>query len=370
MTSARITIGLMSGTSLDGVDAVAVSFDGELMKEVGHAYVPFELAFREELHSLCTAGANEIERCGVAGVALSRYYAQVVEDLLSKHGLDRSAIAALGAHGQTLRHRPQKGFTYQLLAPALLAELTGIDVICDFRSRDIAAGGEGAPLVPAFHAQRFSSDQPRAILNIGGIANLSLLPSRARQSTDPIRGGDTGPGNVLLNRWCERHIGALYDQNGDWAKSGRLCEPLLAHFLADPYFARPFPKSTGRELFSEAWLTDHLRDFKAINPADVANTLTELTARSITDALKREAPQIKELYFCGGGAFNRFMMSRLQANFSGLVVSTNALGIRPDHVEGAAFAWLAHQFLEGQSANLPSVTHAQGPRRLGALYPH
>lgn len=370
MTASRITIGLMSGTSLDGVDAVAVEFSDQSMREVGHAYLPFPAPLREKLYSLCSPGDNEIDRAGEAATELARQYAAATLALLKNAGLDASAVAALGAHGQTIRHRPQKGFTVQILNPALLAELTAIDVIADFRSRDIAAGGEGAPLVPAFHAERFSGRLPRAILNIGGISNLSLIPAVGAGSDAKIRGGDTGPGNVLLNAWCERHIGALYDQNGDWARSGRLCKPLLAELLTEPYLQKAFPKSTGRELFSEAWLKAKLANYKAILPADVANTLTEFTAVTIVEALKREAPDIKELYVCGGGAFNRFMMERLATHFPGLVSSTTKLGIRPDHVEGAAFAWLAEQFLRRAPGNLPSVTRAQGPRILGALYPH
>ncbi len=371
MSMARITIGLMSGTSLDGVDAVAVEFSPVGMRELAHAYLSFDESLRERLHALCSPGDNEIDRAGEAAVALSRVYASATQAVLEKASLAPQSIAALGAHGQTIRHRPTRGFTVQLLNAALLAELTGIDVICDFRARDIAAGGEGAPLVPAFHAQCFAGRAPRAILNIGGISNLSLLPTQAALAEGaPIRGGDTGPGNVLLNAWCERHIGALYDNQGNWARSGRICQPLLAAFMSEPYLARPFPKSTGRELFNEAWLKAHLEGYRALAPADVAATLTEFTARSILEALKREASDIRELYVCGGGAFNRYLMERLAAHFAGLVTSTTKLGIRPDHVEGAAFAWLAYQFLERAPGNLPRVTRAAGPRILGALYPH
>ncbi len=369
MSTSRITIGLMSGTSLDGVDAVAVEFSAQSMREVGHSYLPFSPALRESLYNLCSLGNNEIDRSGEAATELARQYAKAALALLSKTNLPPAAIAALGAHGQTIRHRPQKGFTVQILNAALLAELTGIDVICDFRSRDIAAGGEGAPLVPAFHAKAFSAEVPRAILNIGGISNFSLIPSTS--TTNPqIRGGDTGPGNVLLNAWCERHIGTLYDKNGDWARTGHLSQPLLEALLEESYFSLPFPKSTGRELFSATWLKEKLAHFKALPPEDVANTLTELTAVSSMDALKREAPDIAEVYVCGGGAFNLFLMERLAVHFPGKVTTTSALGIHPDHVEGAAFAWLAEQFLTRTPGNLPSVTRATGPRILGALYPH
>lgn len=369
MSTSRITIGLMSGTSLDGVDAVAVEFSAQSMREVGHAYLPFSPALRELLYSLCSPGDNKIDRAGEAATELARQYAQATLTLLEKANLPAAGIAALGAHGQTIRHRPEKGFTVQILNGALLAELTGIDVICDFRSRDIAAGGEGAPLVPAFHAKAFSGKAPRAILNIGGISNFSLIPSMVAENPT-IRGGDTGPGNVLINTWCERHIGALYDKNGDWARTGHLSQPLLETLLEEPYFALPFPKSTGRELFSNSWLDEKLARFKAIPAEDVANTLTELTAVSIMQSLQREAPDIEEVYVCGGGAFNLFLMERLATHFSGTVTTTSALGIHPDHVEGAAFAWLAEQFLARAPGNLPSVTRAAGPRILGALYPH
>lgn len=363
-----ITIGLMSGTSLDGVDAVAVRFSEGAMTEIGHAYQPFSSELRTRLYSLCSPGDNEIERMGEAGVALSLAYADVTAALLKTAGLKPEEVRALGAHGQTIRHRPKKGFTFQLLNPALLCERTGIDVICDFRSRDIAAGGEGAPLVPAFHARCFGTSLPRAVLNIGGMANLSLLPG-TNTPHEGIRGGDTGPGNVLINAWCERHIGALYDNGGNWARSGHISRPLLSALLEEPYFARPFPKSTGRELFCEEWLQKKLAGFKALAPEDVAATLTELTAVSIIEALRREAPDIRELYVCGGGAFNRYLMERLARHFTGLVASTAKLGIRPDHVEGAAFAWLARQFLCSEPGNLPGVTHAGGLRILGAHYP-
>lgn len=370
MPDRKITIGLMSGTSLDGVDAVAMSFQPNRMTELGHAFVAMPEKLRVHLHSLCFPGENEIDRMGIAGIALSELYAEVTLSLLQQLNLSAQDVTALGAHGQTIRHRPEKGFTTQLLQPALLAERTNIDVICDFRSRDIAAGGEGAPLVPAFHAATFTGPVPRAILNIGGISNLSLLPSQQESTSVRIFGGDTGPGNILLNHWCESHIGETFDRNGHWSRTGKLCLPLLNEMLLDPYFSQPFPKSTGREHFSEFWLQEKLSTFKALPPEDVARTLTELTAVSIIQALHREAPEIEEIFVCGGGAFNHFLLERLQSHFKGLVTTTDQLGVAPDHVEGAAFAWLAHQFIERLPGNLPSVTKAQGQRILGALYPH
>ncbi|MFR6029193.1 MAG: anhydro-N-acetylmuramic acid kinase, partial [Sutterella wadsworthensis] len=252
----RITIGLMSGTSLDGTDAVAMAFDGRVMRSLGHSSLAFPPNLRAALAALTLPGPDEIERMGEASVALARHYAEATGLLLARTGLSPADVAALGVHGQTIRHRPQKGFTLQLNHPALVAELTGIDVVADLRSRDVAAGGEGAPLVPAFHAECFTGDVPRVVLNIGGIANISVLPARSESPT--ILGGDTGPGNMLIDTWTQRITGALYDRDGRWAASGRVSTTLLDDLLSEPYFALPIPKSTGRELFSPAWLDARL----------------------------------------------------------------------------------------------------------------
>ena len=364
----RITIGLMSGTSLDGTDAVAMAFNGRAMRSIGHASLSFPSSLRAALSALTLPGADEIERMGESSVALARHYADAVKLLLAKTGLTSADIAALGVHGQTIRHRPQKGFTLQLNHPALVAELTGIDVIADLRSRDVAAGGEGAPLVPAFHAECFSGEATRIVLNIGGIANISILP--ARNDTPVILGGDTGPGNRLIDTWTQRITGSLFDRNGQWAATGHIDESLLADLLEEPYFSLPIPKSTGRELFSPAWLDAHLTKHQHAAPEDVARTLVELTALTITNAIARFAPDARELYVCGGGVFNTTLMQAIASHFPGNTASTMTLGVPPMEVEAAAFAWLADRFLSRLPGNLPAVTRAAGPRILGALYPH
>lgn len=363
----RITIGLMSGTSLDGTDAVAMAFDGRVMRSLGHSSLAFPPNLRAALAALTLPGPDEIERMGEASVALARHYAEATGLLLARTELSPADVAALGVHGQTIRHRPQKGFTLQLNHPALVAELTGIDVVADLRSRDVAAGGEGAPLVPAFHAECFTGDVPRVVLNIGGIANISVLPARSESPT--ILGGDTGPGNMLIDTWTQRITGALYDRDGRWAASGRVSTTLLDDLLSEPYFALPIPKSTGRELFSPAWLDARLCGHESLPPEDVARTLVELTARTITNTVARFAPDAAELYVCGGGVYNKTLMQAIASHFPGLTATTEALGVPPMEVEAAAFAWLAERFLASLPGNLPAVTRAAGPRILGALYP-
>ena len=254
-------IGLMSGTSVDGVDAVMADFADGKVVTLGHVHLAFAPSLREVLQRLMQSGADEIERAGDASVALAKSYADAVAALLMKTGMNAKQVAAIGAHGQTIRHRPERGFTTQLNAPAHLSELTGIAVVADFRSRDVAAGGQGAPLVPAFHAAVFRGDAPRAVVNIGGIANVTLLP--ARGSSEPVRGFDTGPGNTLMDAWCERHTGNAFDDGGAWGAGGRVDEQLLATLLAEPYFGQVPPKSTGRELFNMNWLDGKLADRKS-----------------------------------------------------------------------------------------------------------
>lgn len=377
-----ITIGIMSGTSLDGADAVALRFtrpsstQEETFETLGRASLEMPPGLRDELRALATGSTHEIERMGDASVALADLYAAVTEKLLTACGLDRRDIAALGIHGQTIRHRPERGFTIQLNHPARVAEKTGIPVIADFRSRDVAAGGEGAPLVPAFHAHVFAGAEPRAVLNIGGIANLTLLPGKAEKG--PVLGFDTGPGNTLLDHWMHVKFGVDLDRNGRVAASGRVIPALLAAFLDEPYFAAPLPKSTGRERFSPEWLDEKLALAGVTDAAtnDVATTLVELTARSIASALQTSHPQCARLFVCGGGTLNPYLMARLRGalrefpEFSALPVEdSSAAGIDPMAVEGAAFAWLARAFLAGEPGNLPAVTRAAGPRILGALYP-
>ena len=361
-------IGLMSGTSLDGVDGVLAQADGSApLQARGHVHLPFTPALREELLTLNRSGPDELHRCALAANAVASLYANVVAQLLAAASLVPADVVAMGAHGQTVRHRPGEfdgqGYTVQLINGALLAERSRIDVVCDFRSRDVAAGGQGAPLVPAFHAACFRQPgQDTAVLNLGGIANLTLL-----RADGQVLGFDTGPGNLLMDLWCQRHQGRAYDEGGRLAASGRVDEALLQSMLSDPYFARLPPKSTGRDHFDAAWLDR----FQTAEPGDMMATLLELTARSVVQALRQQAGGTKDLLVCGGGAFNTQLMARL-ANLlvpTVRVRSTAEAGVLPDHVEALAFAWLASAFVARRSGNLPAVTGAVGTRVLGALYP-
>ena len=373
-------IGLMSGTSLDGADGVLVDFSGDKLRVMATASAPFDENFRAELLALNSPAPNELHRAALAGSQLAAVYAQVVAALLQKarlQGISADQIQAIGAHGQTVRHQPQRtsagpagaGYTIQLNNPALLAELTGLDVVADFRSRDVAAGGQGAPLVPAFHHSVFGRlDAGVAVLNLGGISNLSVLPPRGAPSA--VLGFDCGPGNALMDAWCLQRTGQPFDAGGAWAQSGRLIPALLASLLNEPYFSRPIPKSTGRDLFSLTWLADKLRPFAGERAQDIQNTLTELTVCACAAGVSSYAKESKELIVCGGGAFNDYLLQRLRAALPRLRVSTSDQhGLPPLQVEAAAFAWLARQMLKRQPGNLPSVTGAAGLRVLGALYP-
>lgn len=364
----------MSGTSLDGVDGVVAELDadGRWLGVRAHAHTPFNEALRAELLALNQSGPDELHRAALAAQAVSRAYAQVVQHL--RQACPGLSLQALGAHGQTVRHRPELGYTLQLLAPALLAELTQVDVVADLRSRDVAAGGQGAPLVPVFHQAVFSRpDTTVATLNLGGIANVSVLTPG-----QPPQGFDCGPANVLMDLWCQRHTGRAYDENGQWAATGQVHEDWLAEALAEPYFSLPPPKSTGRDLFHAEWLQAWLHRCEALPgarpsthpPADVQATLCELTARSSVDAIRQQAAQAAELIVCGGGAFNGHLMQRLQALLPGVaVLSSEARGLPPHQVEAAAFAWLAWAAVNRRPGNDPAVTGAAGSRVLGAMYP-
>lgn len=362
-----LAIGLMSGTSLDGVDAALVDFSGGHPVVRATHFAAFSPALRGELLALQSGGANEIERAALAANDLARAYAAGVEAVLRAAATPAGDVSAIGAHGQTVRHRPELGFTVQLNSPALLAELTNITVVADFRSRDVAAGGQGAPLAPAFHQAFFAgSGECRAVVNIGGIANVTLLA--ADRAT---RGFDTGPGNVLMDAWCQRHTGRTFDDAGAWARTGQVISTLLEAMLGEPYFARPAPKSTGRDLFNEEWLSLHLARSQTVGPfapQDVQATLLELTARSIVECMATEG--VDAVFVCGGGAGNAYLMERLQFLMGGKPVrSTAAIGVPPDWVEAVAFAWFALQTVLGRPANLPQVTGARGLRMLGAVYP-
>ena len=363
-------IGLMSGTSLDGVDGVLADFSHEKMAIIGHASAPLAADLRAEMLALNTPGPNELHRAALAGNALARSYAEVVRTLLQCSGVSASAVQAIGAHGQTVRHRPQEfdgtGYTLQLNNPSLLAEHTAITVVADFRSRDVAAGGQGAPLVPAFHQGVFGrAGETVLVLNIGGISNLSVLGADGS-----VQGFDCGPGNALMDHWCQLHTGQAYDCGGAWAAQGQVLPDLLATLLQEPFLHQPPPKSTGRDLFNPAWLAAALAGFPMARPVDVQATLTELTASACAESASSYGKNSKILAVCGGGALNTHLMQRLQALLPGVsVVPTDDLGLPAMQVEAAAFAWLARQTLLGQTGNLQSVTGAKGARVLGAVYP-
>ena len=363
-------IGLMSGTSLDGVDGVLADLDAGRVAVLAHASVPFPDALRAELLALNTPGDNELHRAALAANGLARLYADVVRQLLNDTACSTADVTAIGAHGQTLRHQPGAvdgvGYTLQLNNPALLAELSGIDVVADFRSRDVAAGGQGAPLVPAFHRAVFGQvHKTLAVLNIGGISNLSVLPADG----GTVLGFDCGPGNALMDHWCRLHTGQPFDDGGRWAASGRVDPLLLARMRAEPFFAQPPPKSTGRDLFHPGWLDAVLGD-APLDPVDVQATLTELTASACAHDVRVYGSDASALIVCGGGALNDHLMGRLAALLPKLTVCSSAeRGMPPQQVEAAAFAWLARATLRREPGNLASVTGARGARVLGAIYP-
>jgi anhydro-N-acetylmuramic acid kinase len=367
---ADLFIGLMSGTSMDGVDGVVADFSSGGVRVLQHASSGFDEALRGELMALNASGPDELHRGWLAGNALMRVYAEVVAKLLARSGLPPGSIEAIGAHGQTVRHRPGlfdgTGYTIQLAQPALLAELAGIRVVADFRSRDVAAGGQGAPLAPVFHQAVFA--RPRetvGVLNIGGISNITLL-----RADGSMQGFDCGPGNALMDAWCLQHTGKPYDDDGRWAASGRVLPDLLRAMLGEPYFTQSPPKSTGRDLFNRPWLDAHLRPFPGAAPADVQATLTELTARACAGDVERFAKGLQRLVVCGGGALNGHLMRRLAALLPGAIVLSSAeAGLPPLQVEAAAFAWLAMKCVRGEKLDLQSTTGARGARVLGGIYP-
>jgi len=389
-----VYFGLMSGTSMDGVDGVAVQFRaGQAPRVLADAFVGFADGLRGALFALQQPGENEIEREALAASALAARYAVCCHELLRSANVAPSSVRAIGVHGQTVRHRPEKGYTRQINNPALLAEMTHIDVVADFRSRDVAAGGQGAPLVPAFHAQVFGADdETRVVCNLGGISNITVLPpARARAPRhednagrpaegnvpggEAIRGFDCGPANVLLDEWAQRHIGMPYDEGGRLAASGTVDQSLLNFLLDEPFFEQAPPKSTGRDLFNARWLDAKLAGFAALTPADVQATLAALTAVSVAREIERHAPGCRAVYVCGGGARNPELLKALERalDMSGVrgvpVMTTEALGVPPHHVESLAFAWLAMRCIERAAGNLPAVTGAAGERVLGAIYP-
>ena len=376
-TPAAFYLGIMSGTSLDGVDAVLAKINSAgQVKPLDCVSAPYTSALRKMLLELQSTGANEIHREHLAANALAMAYIQVAETLLAKAQLRAADITAIGAHGQTIRHQPSllngHAYTHQTLNAALLAEKLGIAVVADFRQRDVAAGGQGAPLVPAFHAQQFSSPtENRAVLNLGGIANLTLLPKGA----GALLGFDTGPGNLLLDGWMQFSSGKSFDDGGSWGASGNCDAELLQVLLCDPYFQVVPPKSTGRDYFHLTWLKHQLGERK-LKPEDIQATLMALTSLSVCKALKQYLPNVERLIICGGGANNTALISLLRANTvevlgrSLAVDLSSAHGVQPQWVEGLAFAWLAWAHINKRPANVPAVTGAAGPRILGTFFPN
>ncbi|MGH8026980.1 MAG: anhydro-N-acetylmuramic acid kinase [Pseudoxanthomonas sp.] len=365
--SAQLYLGLISGTSADGIDAALVRFEPHCELVFGRTY-PWDETLRPRLIALGQGGqATSLDELGELDTTLARAFADAATRAIADSGTDRNQVRAIGSHGQTVRHRPESSaaFTWQMGDGNVIAERSGLTTVADFRRRDVAAGGHGAPLMPAFHAAMLHSMQEdRAVLNLGGIGNFTLLP-RAGE----VRGFDTGPANALMDAWCERHTGQAYDAAGAFAASGAVDAGLLARLLDDPWFALPPPKSTGREQFHLRWLESRL-GAEPSSPADVQATLLELSAVTVADALRATQPGTARVLGCGGGVRNAALMARISANLPGVMVESTAVhGLDPDYVEAMGFAWLARETLAGRPGNLPSVTGAKGPRILGTIYP-
>lgn len=367
MNSSNIYIGLMSGTSIDAVDAVAVSFNADGLELINSHSEPIPLDLKQQILDLCSPPADSVQLLGETDHRLGKLYAQTCLSLLNKAQLKASQVSAIGCHGQTIRHRADflsnTPYSIQIGDPNILTAETGIPVVADFRRKDMAYGGQGAPLVPAFHQYAFADGQVnRVIVNVGGISNISILPING-----PCGGFDTGPGNMLMDLWSQIHIGTRYDHNGDWAASGEAQPSLLQHFKTCEFFSRPAPKSTGRELFNHQWLDAQLAEFSELAPQDIQATLLSLTADTICDAILNLEIAVDEVYVCGGGAYNNELMTKLSRRLAA-VKTTESLGIAANLVEGCAFAWLGKQRLDHQYGNLLEVTGAKRQTVLGGLY--
>ena len=373
LVTERHFIGLMSGTSLDGVDAVLMRQpdpSSSRMHIVGHHFVGMPQTLRLEFLALQSPQANELHRSQIASQALIEVYTAVIAGLLQKTGMDPAQITAIGAHGQTIRHQPGSGYSVQLNAPHALAEATGITVVSDFRQRDIAAGGQGAPLVPVFHASMFNQARQKGgciIANIGGMANLTYLPPPGSEAR--VIGFDCGPGNVLMDAWIEVHTGERFDRDGGFAALGKVNETLLQQLLSHEFFSAPPPKSCGREQFNLEWIRQQAEPY-GLSPEDVQATLLTFSARTLADAVRRHCGPAVELLVCGGGAYNAELLKALSVELPNMTVDTTArYDLDPSHIEAAAFAWLAQRTLDGQPGNLSAVTGAAGPRILGNITP-
>ena len=365
-----IYIGLMSGTSLDAMDAVAVRFDDNHPVIIASHTTEWPLKLKEKIQRLCQPGNDEIRLMAEVDPAIAYIAAETVKSLLDKAGLTANQINAIGSHGQTIRHIPEFGYTLQIGDPNILAEQTGITVVADFRRRDMAAGGQGAPLVPAFHHAVFTSKTShRVVVNIGGISNISILPA-ANSGQSSVTGFDTGPGNLLMDYWCQQQWHQPFDKDGFHASQEPHDPILLETMLSEPFFRLAAPKSTGRELFNPAWLSSMLEGFRGLSPTTIQATLCRLTARCIADAIRQHAPETNEVFACGGGANNKVLMSMLKEEMPDRRLgSTSELDIDPQWVEAVAFAWLARQNISKLPGNLPAVTGASGLRLLGGVYP-
>lgn len=367
MTSSHLYIGLMSGTSLDGVDAALIDFSNPAPKLIAKHFQAYPDTLLASVKNLCRNNSVQFNDIGLADAQLGIFYAEVIDTLLSTANISAHQVRAIGSHGQTVQHDPSSSipYTIQLGDPTRIVEKTNITVVADFRRRDIAAGGQGAPLVPAFHQSVFHNDyENRAILNIGGISNITFLSS---DKSDAVIGFDCGPGNTLLDQWCQSHFNQAYDNKGELCKSGTVSSALLHNLLSDRYFQKAYPKSTGPEYFNLDWLARHA-ETNSCSKLDTLTTLCELSAITIADSLN-ELPQIARVLVCGGGTHNEFLIQRIKALITVPLETTTNYGIHPDWVEATAFAWLAKQTIEGKPSNLPSVTGANKAVILGAIYP-
>ncbi|MCX4192703.1 anhydro-N-acetylmuramic acid kinase [Methylophaga sp. OBS1] len=363
-------IGVMSGTSLDGIDVAIVNIDAHAISLKAAETFPFNDSLRKDLLKLINAGRAHLQQLGQIDMALGYAYSDAINQLLTETHIPADDIEAVGCHGQTVYHAPDAAypFSMQIGNAHVIAEKTGIDTVADFRQHDMILGGQGAPLVPAFHQALFQhSERNRVIANIGGIGNITVLPVG---NADAVTGFDTGPGNVLLDQWYQQHHNDLYDDNGQWARDGEVDPALLNLLMNDPFFFQAAPKSTGREYFNLNWLTQKLAELdKPIKAKAVQKTLLQMTANSMSGAIRQYADSTDEVYVCGGGAHNEVLMQALRDSLPGMKVETTAdLGLAPDWVEACAFAWLARQYMHHQPGNLPSVTGARKATLLGALY--
>ncbi len=366
-TANELFIGLLSGTSVDGIDAGLFEFGASnniILR--GSYHQPYPPEIRDAILRLSQPGDNEIDRMGALDIAIGELFAKAASTVIKQEGIPSKRIKAIGSHGQTIRHRPNQkhAFSLQVGDPNTIAQTSGITTVADMRRMDIAAGGQGAPLAPAFHQAAFyTSSERRCIINIGGISNISVL----HDDCNKVVGYDTGPGNILMDSWVSTHRHRDYDENGDWAKTGSVNDALLHQLMSHPYLQKTFPKSTGREDFNRAWLEQVLSKLSPITAEDVQASLCEFTALSLSQSIQDHV--IDAAYICGGGAHNQTLMQRISAHLPDIKVdTTSALKINPDWVEAGLFAWLAKQRIDGRKTNLTSVTGASHSTVLGAIY--